>query len=185
MGVGGVALGEDGQLLFELGERPVVEPEVLVSTSLKGRAHIMTMSWQTMMEFVPPLIGCVISDRNYSYGILRATRDCVINIPTVELSVQVVGCGNTAGRKIDKFATFGLTPFPAARVAAPLIAECYANLECRVFDARMTSRHGFFVLEVVKAWIDPARKDPRTLHHHGRGSFMVAGETIKLPSKMQ
>jgi flavin reductase (DIM6/NTAB) family NADH-FMN oxidoreductase RutF len=160
-------------------------PVVLVSTSLKGRANIMTMSWLTMMEFGPPLIGCVVSDRNYSYGILKATRECVINIPTVELSAQVVGCGNTSGRKIDKFAAFGLTPAPASRVAVPLIAECYANLECRVFDTRMTTRYSFFVLGVVKAWIDPVRKDPRTLHHRGRGKFMVAGETIRLPSKMK
>jgi flavin reductase (DIM6/NTAB) family NADH-FMN oxidoreductase RutF len=160
-------------------------PVVLVSTALEGRANVMTMSWLTMMEFEPPLVGCVISDRNYSYGILRKTRACAINIPTVELSALVVGCGNTSGRKIDKFATFGLTPVPAALVAAPLIAECYANLECRVFDARMLARYSFFVLEVVKAWIDPARKDPRTLHHRGRGSFMVAGETVRLPSRMK
>jgi len=54
-----------------------------------------------------------------------------------------------------------------------------------VLDTRMLARYGFFVLEVVKAWIDPARQDPRTLHHRGRGSFMVAGETVKLASKMK
>ena len=160
-------------------------PVVLLSTSLKGRANVMTMSWLTMMEFEPPLVGCVISDRNYSYGILKKTRECVINVATVELSNPVVGCGNTTGRTTDKFAVFGLTPVPASRVAAPLIAECYANLECRVFDARLLSRYSFFVLEVVKAWIDPARRDPRTLHHRGRGSFMVAGETIRLASRMK
>ena len=160
-------------------------PVVLLSTSLKGRANVMALSWLTMMEFEPPLVGCVISDRNYSYGILRKTRECVINVPTVEMSKPVVGCGNSTGRKIDKFAAFGLTPVPASRVAAPLIAECYANLECRVFDTRMLARYGFFVLEVVKAWIDPATQDPRTLHHRGRGRFMVAGETIKLPSRMK
>jgi flavin reductase (DIM6/NTAB) family NADH-FMN oxidoreductase RutF len=86
---------------------------------------------------------------------------------------------------VDKFATFRLTPAPASRVAAPLVAECYANLECRVIDARMAAKYCFFVLQVVKAWIDPARKRPRTIHHLGRGTFMVAGRTIKLPSKMK
>jgi hypothetical protein len=41
------------------------------------------------------------------------------------------------------------------------------------------------VLEVLQAWTDPTRQDPRTLHHRGRGAFMVAGETIRLPSKMR
>lgn len=40
------------------------------------------------------------------------------------------------------------------------------------------------LLEAVKAWLDPALKTPRTLHHRGKGAFMIAGETVKLPSKM-
>jgi flavin reductase (DIM6/NTAB) family NADH-FMN oxidoreductase RutF len=101
------------------------------------------------------------------------------------LATQVVGCGNTSGQSLDKFKAFGLTPVPAALVTAPLIAECYANLECRVVDTRLLNRYNFFVLEVLKAWIDPACKEPRTLHHRGKGVFMVAGEMIKLPSKMK
>jgi len=42
-----------------------------------------------------------------------------------------------------------------------------------------------FILEVVKAWIDPSPKNPKTIHHLGRGHFMVAGRTITLPSRMR
>ena len=63
------------------------------------------------------------------------------------------------------------------------MAECYANLECKVIDTRFVNQYCFFVLEVVKAWVDPAKKRPRTIHHQGQGEFMVAGRTIKLPSK--
>ncbi|MGC2519317.1 MAG: flavin reductase family protein [Burkholderiales bacterium] len=160
-------------------------PVVMVTTARAGRANIMTMSWHTMMEFEPPLVGCVISNRNHTFGILKSTGECVINIPTVELAAKVVGCGNTSGRRTDKFRAFRLTPEPASRVAAPLIGECYANLECRLVDARMVTKYNFFILEVLKAWIDPSRKAPRTIHHRGRGAFMVAGRTIKLPSKMK
>jgi len=67
----------------------------------------------------------------------------------------------------------------------PLIVECYANLECKVVDTRMVTKYSFFILEVIKAWIDPSRKTPRTIHHLGRGVFVVAGRTIILPSKMK
>jgi len=97
----------------------------------------------------------------------------------------VVACGNTTGRALDKFAEFDLTTRPARQVSPPLINECYANLECRVSDVHMVRRYNFFVLEVLKAWIDPARKQPRTLHHLGKGRFVVDGETIVLPSKMR
>ncbi len=158
-------------------------PVVMVTTFHKGRMNVMTQSWHTMMEFVPPLVGCVISGRNHSFTALTKTKECVLGIPSVELAKQVVGAGNCSGSKVDKFKRFKLTPLPASLVAAPLIAECYANLECRVVDSRMVNRYNFFVLEVVKAWIDPARKDPRTLHHKGKGVFMVAGDIIRLPSK--
>jgi len=117
--------------------------------------------------------------------VLKATKECVINIPTAELAAQVVGCGNTSGRKLDKFRRFGLTAVAASLVQAPLIDECYAALECRVADARLVAEYCFFILEVLQAWIDRSRKDPRTLHHRGKGAFMVAGRTIKLPSKMK
>lgn len=160
-------------------------PVVLVTTARDGRANIMVMSWHTMIEFEPPLVGCVISDRNYSFGLLQATNECVLNIPTVEIAEKVVACGNTSGANTDKFKAFCLTPKPAARVGAPLIEECFTNLECRVADKRMVARYSLFVVEVIKAWIDPAVKNPRTIHHLGRGNFMVAGERIKLRSKMR
>jgi len=158
-------------------------PVVLLTTRHKGRANVMPMSWHTMMEFEPPLVGCIVSGRNFSFEALTATRQCVLNIPTAELAAQVVGCGNVCGRRVDKFARFALTQVPAATVEAPLIAECYANLECTVADTRLMNRYNFFELEVKKAWTDPACKAPRTLHHRGRGVFMVAGETITLPSR--
>lgn len=160
-------------------------PVVLISTAHKGRRNIMTLSWHCMMEFEPPLVGFVMSNANDSFALLKASKECVINIPTVEIAQQVVAVGNSHGRKVDKFAAFGLTAKPAAQVQAPLIAECYANLECRVVDRRLVNQYNFFILEVVKGWIDTAVKNPQTLHHRGNGVFMVAGKVIKLPSKMK
>lgn len=160
-------------------------PVVMVTTSRNGKPNIMTMSWHTMMEFEPPLVGCVISNRNYSFGLLKATKECVINIPTMEIAEKVVGCGNASGANVNKFKKFGLTPESASQVGAPLIEECYANLECRVVDTKMVAEYCFFILEVIKAWIDPTVKNPRTIHHLGRGNFMVAGDRIKLKSKMK
>lgn len=160
-------------------------PVVMVTTAGSGRPNIMTMSWHTMIEFEPPLVGCVISNRNYSFGLLEASKECVINIPTVEIAEKVVGCGNISGINVDKFERFHLTTIPATYVGAPLIEECFANLECRVVDTGMVAKYGLFVVEVIKAWIDPTVKNPRTIHHLGSGNFMVAGEKIKLKSKMK
>jgi flavin reductase (DIM6/NTAB) family NADH-FMN oxidoreductase RutF len=159
-------------------------PIVMISTARRGRANVMTMSWQTMIDFEPPLVGLIVSNRNFTFNILKATKECVINIPTSRIAKKAIACGNTSGRKLDKFAAFGLTPKPASRVAAPLVDECYANLECRVVDARMATKYNFFVVKVIKAWRDPAVKAPRTIHHHGKGIFTIDGRRIQFASKM-
>lgn len=96
-------------------------PVVLVTTSHNEHPNIMTMSWHTMMEFEPPIVGCVISEHNYTFNLLKTTKECVINIPTVDLAEKVVGCGNTSGQNVDKFNTFQLTAISSSHVKAPLI----------------------------------------------------------------
>ena len=158
-------------------------PVVLLTTAHKGRANVMTMSWHMMIDFEPPMVACVVSDANFSFAALRATKECVIAIPARGLAAKVVKVGNASGRDVDKFAAFGLTPMPATRVAAPLIGECFANLECKVRDTGLAARRNIFILEVLAAWIDPAQKRPKTLHHCGYGRFVVDGPTIRLKSK--
>jgi flavin reductase (DIM6/NTAB) family NADH-FMN oxidoreductase RutF len=162
-------------------------PVVLVTTTGSGpnkkqKSNIMPMSWHQMMEFVPPLVGCVLSNRNHSFQALCQSGECVLNIPTAELAEKLVKCGNATGARVDKFKKFGLTPVPAGKVKAPMVAECYASLECKVSDTRLVDSYNFFVLEVVQAWIDPRIKRPKTLHHEGEGLFIVATKRISLPS---
>lgn len=159
-------------------------PVVLLTTRHKGEANVMTMSWHMMMEFKPPLIACIVSTGDFSFTALRATKECVIAIPAVKLAEKVVKVGNCSGSDVDKFETCGLTPLPAECVKAPLVAECFANLECRVVDTRLVNAYNLFVLEVVKAWIDPEQPNPKTIHHRGYGAFSVDGKTIHLESRM-
>ena len=47
-------------------------------------------------------------------------------------------------------------------------------------------REGFWrILEVLKAWVDTAVKNPQTLHHRGNGVFAVAGAPVRLRSGMK
>ena len=160
-------------------------PVLLLSTAQDGRANVMPMSWHCMLEFEPPQVGCVVSAANHSFAALDATGECVLNVPTAELLDTLVDCGNSHGDRLDKFARFGLTALPSEKVEPPRVEECYANLECRVVDRQLVGSYNFFVLEVVKAWHDPAVTAPRTLHHRGYGKFMLAGEEVQTSSKMR
>jgi flavin reductase (DIM6/NTAB) family NADH-FMN oxidoreductase RutF len=157
-------------------------PVVLVTTAENGRANVMTMSWHMMVEFNPPLIACVVSEGDFSHRALKETGECVLAIPPAELAERVVAIGNCSGRDVDKFVRFGLTARPAREVGAPLIDECIVNIECKVVDRTLVAAYNLFVLEAVRAWIDPKRAKDRTLHHCGYGRFLLDGEELRLRS---
>jgi flavin reductase (DIM6/NTAB) family NADH-FMN oxidoreductase RutF len=159
-------------------------PVVLVSSAWQGKNNIMTMGWYTVMEFTPSLIGCVISGQDHSFEMIQKSKECVINIPTQDLVKKVVAIGNCSGDKVDKFKKFNLTTAPASKVSAPLIAECYANFECRIADTKLVKKYNFFIFTVVKAHVATSPKYPATLHFRGDGIFMLSGRSIKLPSKV-
>jgi flavin reductase (DIM6/NTAB) family NADH-FMN oxidoreductase RutF len=159
-------------------------PVVLLTTGDGGRANVMTMSWHMMVDFNPPLIACIVSDGDFSAAALRETGECVIALPAEALAEKVVAVGNCSGRSTDKFHDLGLTPLKGGSVKAPLVAECFANIECRVIDTTLVERFGLYVLQGVKAWRDPGQPKPKTIHHQGYGTFAVDGRTLRLKSRM-
>jgi flavin reductase (DIM6/NTAB) family NADH-FMN oxidoreductase RutF len=160
-------------------------PVVLVSSAHDGERNVMTLGWHMVLGLKPSLVGCYIWDENHSFSLIRRSKECVINVPTVDLVDAVIGVGNSHGPGVDKFATFGLTPVEASKVQAPLIAECYAGFECKLADARLIERYSLFVFEVVKAHVATSPRYPTTLHYRGDGVFMIAGRNVSYRSRFK
>jgi len=160
-------------------------PVVLVSSRHAGRYNLMTLGWHCVLEFSPSLVGCLISSANHSFVMIRASGECVINLPTTALTGAVVDIGNCSGATVDKFARFSLTAEAAERVSAPLVAEAHACFECRLHDDALVERLNFFVFEVVKAHVAPRPAQPETLHYQGEGRFMLSGRVIDLSSRFR
>jgi flavin reductase (DIM6/NTAB) family NADH-FMN oxidoreductase RutF len=150
-------------------------PVVLVATHDGQKNNVMTISWTMVVDFTPTF-AMTTGPWNHSYAALRKSRECVIAVPTVDLIDRVVGVGTCSGADTDKFERFGLTPLAATHVRAPLIRECLANIECKVVD--IVEKHNIVVLEGVAAYRDASRKEKRTIHAVGDGTFIVDGERI-------
>jgi flavin reductase (DIM6/NTAB) family NADH-FMN oxidoreductase RutF len=156
-------------------------PVVLVTTSDGKKDNIMTISWTMVMDFTP-IFAITTGPWNYSYTALRKSKECVISIPTVELLDKVVGVGTCSGADTDKFEKFGLTPVKGKYVRSPLIKECLANIECKVRD--IVQKHNIVVLEGIAAYFDSSRKEKRTVHAVGDGTFIVDGRRLNRKKMM-
>jgi flavin reductase (DIM6/NTAB) family NADH-FMN oxidoreductase RutF len=150
-------------------------PVILVTTNDGNKNNIMTISWTMVLDFTPAF-AISTGEWNYSFAALRKTKECVISIPTVDMIDKVVGIGTCSGMDTDKFAKFKLTPVEGKKVKAPLIKECLANIECIVSD--IIEKHNIVVLRAVAAYYDDLRKEKRTIHAVGDGTFIVDGRRL-------
>jgi len=156
-------------------------PVVLVTTNDGKKDNIMTISWTMVLDFTP-VFAITTGEWNYSFTALRKTKECVISIPTVDMLNKVVGIGTCSGADTDKFTKFKLTPVKGRIVRAPLIKECLANIECNVID--IVKKHNIVVLKAVAAHFDTARKEKRTFHAVGDGTFILDGRKLSRKTMM-
>ena len=156
-------------------------PVVLVTTNDGRKNNIMTISWTMVLDFTPAF-AITTGEWNYSFAALSKTKGCVIAIPTVDMLDKVIGIGTCSGADTDKFSRFKLTPVKGRMVRAPLIKECLANIECKVVD--IVKKHNIVVLEAVAAYFDTARKEKRTVHAVGDGTFIVDGRKLSRKKMM-
>ena len=156
-------------------------PVVLITTNDGKKDNIMTISWTMVLDFTP-VFAITTGEWNYSFTALRKTKECVISIPTIDMLNKVVGIGTCSGADTDKFSKFKLTPVKGRIVKAPLIKECLANIECKVTD--IVKKHNIVVLDGVAAYFDTSRKEKRTVHAVGDGTFIVDGRKLSRKKMM-
>lgn len=137
--------------------RPVYPtPAALVtSVSRDGRPNIIALGEVFNVSLRrPPVVGLAIRKATWSHALIAESEEFVVNQPTSAMVKQTEICGNTTGRKTDKFAAAGLTALPASTVRAPLIAECPVNIECRLISVQDLGDHDLFLGEVQAVHAD-------------------------------
>ncbi|MDR0273823.1 MAG: flavin reductase family protein [Burkholderiaceae bacterium] len=157
-------------------------PVVLVTTHDSRKDNVMTITWTMVLDFSASF-AMTTGPWNYSYAALKKTKECVIAIPTVDMLDTAVGVGTCSGRDVDKFEKFSLTRLKAKHVRAPLIAQCVANIECRVVE--IIERHNIVVLQGLTACFDSGRKEKRLIHAIGDGTFVVDGRKFDRKEMMR
>jgi flavin reductase (DIM6/NTAB) family NADH-FMN oxidoreductase RutF len=138
--------------------RPVFpSPAALITcVDAAGKANIITLGEVFNLSVAKPVIvGIAIAPMRYSHEMIRTTREFVVNLPRASMLDQVLKCGTSSGRVVDKFKAFGLTPLRAAKVRPPLIAECPVNIECELMGEPISiGDHDLFRGLVVAKHVD-------------------------------
>lgn len=144
-------------------------PIVLVST----RTNIITINQVAYFTFAPLRMGIAVAHTRHTYGLLKEERAFVINVPGAELVNAVKLCGTISGRDGDKFAAARLTRLASLEIDTAGIAECGAQIECRVEQELVFENRTWFIGPVVAV--------RQREGHQGTEAMMCGREAYSLP----
>ncbi|MDD7349434.1 MAG: flavin reductase family protein [Clostridiales bacterium] len=126
-------------------------PAVMVSCGReKEIPNIITVAWTGTICSDPAMLSISVRPERYSYGIIRETKEFVVNLTTKDLARATDWCGVKSGRDVDKFQQMHLTAAKAIHLkSAPIIAESPVNIECKVKEVLELGSHHMFLAEVA------------------------------------
>lgn len=96
-------------------------PTVIVTSQHGGRSNIMSAAWSMPLDFSPPKVAVVIDKSSFTRGLIEASGEFVLNIPSREMARLTVDVGNSSGSEIDKFAAYDIASFAGSVAKAPLV----------------------------------------------------------------
>ena len=161
-------------------------PPALVTSGTADGPNVFTAAWTGIVCSDPPMTYVSVRPARFSYELIRASGEFVINMPTRELAKAADLCGVKSGRDTDKFAAAGLTAEPSAKVAPPSIAECPVSLECRVKEVLPLGSHDMFLAEIVSVSVDDRFLDEKGALHlekcgllaYAHGTYFALGKQL-------
>lgn len=160
-------------------------PTVLVSTTDGAVPNACPVAWCAPASRSPSQLVLSLGTGHKTKANLRATRQCVVNVPTLEALDVVMRCGGSSGHDGDKLGPLGIETAPSRVVGAPRLPCCVAWIE-----ARLASElgDGLVLLEAVHAEHRPGVLDGDghfdvaafpTLHHLGGSRFHLPGRVLE------
>lgn len=130
-------------------------PAVMISCAdADGRPNIMTAAWAGTICSDPVMVSVSIRPERYSYGLIHASHEFVINLTDRKLARAADYCGVRSGRDVDKFREMGLTPAGCSTIGAPMILESPVAMECAVTQEIELGSHVMFLAKVTAVSVD-------------------------------
>jgi len=148
----------------KFGQIPLIYPIPITLTGslVKGKPNFETIGDVGIIGIKPPLVYISSSQDHYTnIGILE-NETFSINFPPTSLLAKTDYCGSVSGRDVDKSKLF--TIFFGDLKTAPMIQECFVNIECKVIKEFSIKHRQVFVGDVEQTYVN----EEFVTEHEGR-----------------
>lgn len=150
---------------------------VVTTYKSNGKPNACLQSW-ACFNGGPNGFYAILSSVNkfgHLYQSITETKEAVLNFPSVDWYDQCFNTIANNGFDNDEIALSGLTSEQASVVNAPIIKECFLNLECRYLWEREIvegSSHVLMCLEVVNISVDEVYLDEKSQGRYGDTGYL-------------
>lgn len=150
---------------------------VMTTYKSNGKPNACLQSWGCF-NGGPNGFYAILSSVNKSghfYQSIKEKKEAVINFPNEKCYDKCMATISNNGFENDEITMSGLTVEHASKVDAPLIKECFLNLECRYLwekEIEEGSTHVLMCLEVVNVCIDENHLDENENGRYGADGYL-------------
>ena len=161
-------------------------PPTMVTCGDMEHPNVFTVAWTGILNTKPPRTYIAVRPTRYSYDLIKNSGEFAINLTTADLVKAADTCGVVSGRTVNKFERCNLTPAPATKICAPILAESPLSLECKVRDVMEMETHHLFLADIVAVTVNEELVDrDGKLHLDKAGLLAYAhGEYFALGKKL-
>lgn len=127
---------------------------------------------------------CIFSNVNKSthmYEVAKNQKQLVINFPDKSCIDKCMSTIQNNAYDTDELEQSGLHFCKASKINAPIVDECFLNLECEVVwekELFENSYHVVLCVKVVNAWFDEEHYNDKKLGRYGENGYLY---NIHLP----
>ncbi|MGN0554015.1 MAG: flavin reductase family protein [Oscillospiraceae bacterium] len=116
-----------------------------------------------------------VNKHTHMYASVMKTKQFVVNFPSKDVFMKCMSTIENNYYDEDEITAAGLTAVPASKVNAPLIKECFLNLECELEWAKEVSEvgnHYVFCAKIIGFHMDEEHYNADKLGRYGETGYL-------------
>lgn len=146
----------------------------MVTSAHAGIQDVMACEWAMMVSSGPMRYVVSVAPARRTHDLITSAGEFGLNFCSIDQAKLSHVSGSYSLHDSDKWALADFEAYPGRKIAAPMLAGCTLNVECRLVDSYPLGDHTIFLGEAVWAAAD----DEQTpLIYHG-GKYWRLGEQL-------